>query len=305
MVTYILRRLLQSVFVVIGVTFVSFGLIFLSGDPATLMLPPETPLEYVEEFRHVMGFDQPWTIQYLKYIGRAAQGDFGTSLRHNQPSLKLVLERMPATLELALASLIISVVLAFPLGVISATKKGTILDNLSMVGALFGQSMPNFWLGIIAILIFGVQLKWLPVSGRGEFGHIILPAVTLGVFSLARNTRLIRSSLLEVLGEDYIRTAHAKGLKKNKVLLSHALRNALLPVVTIIGLQFGTLLGGAVITETIFAWPGVGRLTVQAIQNKDFPIVQASVTMFALIFVMLNLLVDILYSYLDPRIRLS
>lgn len=305
MLTYIIRRLLQSIFVVFGVTFISFGLIFISGDPARLLLPLETPLEEVERFRHAMGFDQPWYIQYFKYLGRAVQGDFGTSFRHGRPSTQLILERMPATMELAFTALAISIVFAIPLGIISATKRGTIIDNLSMFFALIGQSMPNFWLGIMFILIFGVQLKWLPVSGRGELKHLILPSITLGVFSLARNTRLIRSSLLEVLGEDYIRTAHAKGLNKLKVLFSHALRNALIPVITVIGLQIGMLLGGAVITETIFAWPGVGRLTVQSIYNKDFPVVQAAVTMFALIFILLNLIVDILYSYLDPRVRLG
>ncbi|MCJ7625747.1 MAG: ABC transporter permease, partial [Anaerolineaceae bacterium] len=220
--TYIIRRLLQSIVVILGVTFISFGLIFISGDPAMLMLPPETPIEYVQEFRHAMGFDQPWYIQYLRYIGRAVQGDFGTSLRHGQPSAKLVLERMPATMELASVALAISIVFAIPLGIVSATKRGTIFDNLSMLGALFGQSMPNFWLGIMLILIFGVNLKWLPISGRGDIMHLILPSVTLGVFSLARNTRLIRSSLLEVLGEDYIVTAHAKGVKKSMVLITHA-----------------------------------------------------------------------------------
>ena len=303
--TYIFRRLLQSILVIFGVTFLSFGLIFLSGDPAALMLPPQTPLEEIEAFRHAMGFDKPWYLQYADYMGRAVQGDFGTSLRHGQSSTKLVMERMPATLELAFASLAISVVLALPLGIISATKRGTIYDNLSMLGALIGQSMPNFWLGIMLILVFGVTLQWLPVSGRGGIEHMILPAVTLAVFPLARNTRLIRSSMLEVLRQDYLRTARAKGLKESSVLVYHALRNAMIPVVTVVGMQFGTLLGGAVITETIFAWPGVGRLTVQSIYNKDFPVIQAAVTILALIFIFLNLIIDILYTYLDPRIRLN
>jgi ABC-type dipeptide/oligopeptide/nickel transport system permease component len=215
------------------------------------------------------------------------------------------MERMPATLELAFASLAISVVLALPLGIISATKRGTIYDNVSMLGALIGQSMPNFWLGIMLILVFGVTLQWLPISGRGGIDHLVLPAVTLAVFPLARNTRLIRSSMLEVLRQDYLRTARAKGLRETSVLVSHALRNAMIPVVTVVGMQFGTLLGGAVITETIFAWPGVGRLTVQSIYNKDFPVIQAAVTILALIFIFLNLIIDILYTYLDPRIRLN
>jgi peptide/nickel transport system permease protein len=303
--TYIIRRLLQSILVVFGVTFISFGLIFISGDPAILMLPPQTPLEEIEAFREAMGFDQPWYLQYIDFMSRAVQGDFGTSLRHGQPSTKLVLERMPATLQLAFTSLLISVVLAVPLGIISATQRGTIYDNLSMFGALIGQSMPNFWLGIMFILIFGVRLRWLPISGRGDFSHLVLPALTLAVFPLARNTRLIRSSLLEVLGQDYLRTARAKGLTERAILIHHGLRNALIPVVTVVGMQFGTLLGGAVITETIFAWPGVGRLTVHSIYNKDFPVIQASVTILALSFILINLLVDILYTHLDPRIRLA
>lgn len=300
-----MRRLFQSIPVVFGVTFISFGLIFISGDPAMLMLPPETPIEYVEAFRHAMGFDQPWYIQYAQFMARAVQGDFGTSLRHGQPSIKIILERMPATIQLTFASLVISVVFAIPLGIISATKRGTIYDNVSMLGALFGQSMPSFWLGIMLILIFGVKLGWLPISGRGGIRHLIMPVVTLGLFPLARNTRLIRSSLLEVLGQDYIRTARSKGLKERSVLVVHALRNALIPVVTVIGLQFGFLLSGAVIVETVFAWPGVGRLIVQSIYNKDFPVVQAAVIMLALVFILLNLVVDLFYLYLDPKARLS
>jgi ABC-type dipeptide/oligopeptide/nickel transport system permease component len=261
-------------------------------------------MQDVQAFRHLMGFDRPWYVQYVEFIGRAIRGDFGTSLRHGVPAMQMVLQYMPATVQLAVAALLISVVFALPAGIISATRRNSIADHLSMLGALLGQSMPNFWLGIMLILIFAVNLGWFPVSGRDTWKNLVLPAITLGTFSLARNTRLIRSSLLEVLGHDYVRTARAKGLGERTVIIGHALRNALIPVVTVIGLQFGALLGGAVITETIFAWPGVGRLTVQAIYNKDFPIVQASVTTLALIFVVLNLLVDITYSYLDPRIRL-
>ncbi len=304
MFRFIARRLLQSIVVVFGVTFISFAMIFLTGDPAALMLPPDTSMQDVQAFRHLMGFDRPWYIQYVEFIGRAIHGDFGTSLRHGVPAMQMVLQYMPATIELAVAALLISIVFAVPAGIISATRRNSIADHLSMLGALLGQSMPNFWLGIMLILIFAVNLGWFPVSGRDTWKNLVLPAITLGTFSLARNTRLIRSSLLEVLGQDYVRTARSKGLAERTVILGHALRNALIPVVTVIGLQFGALLGGAVITETIFAWPGVGRLTVQAIYNKDFPIVQASVTTLALIFVVINLLVDITYSYLDPRIRL-
>jgi peptide/nickel transport system permease protein len=227
------------------------------------------------------------------------------SLRQRQPTFTLIMERMPATLELTFAALVISVVVALPIGIISAARRNSVEDNASMLFALIGQSVPVFWLGLMLILVFGVQLRLLPVAGRGGWEHLILPAVSLATFSLARNARIIRSSMLEVLGQDYVRTARAKGLVERTVLYRHALKNALIPVVTLIGLEFGTLLGGAVITETIFAWPGVGRLTVQAIFARDLPLVQTSVTILATVFVLLNLAVDLIYTYLDPRIKLA
>jgi len=302
---YIIRRLLQTFIVLLGVSFVAFGVMFLTGDPTSLMVGEDWTQEMVAELRHQMGFDRPWYVQYADFLWHAVRGDLGTSLRQHQPNLKLIADRLPATLELALAAMFISIFFAIPIGVLSATRRNTWIDSTSMLAALLGQSMPVFWLGIMLILIFGVYLRWTPVSGRGGLDHLILPAITLGAFITARNARMMRSSMLEVLEQDYIRTARAKGLRERAVLYRHAIRNALLPVVTLIGLQFGALLGGAVITETIFAWPGVGRMTIQAIQGKDIPLVQASVIVLATIFVLTNLVVDLAYTFLDPRIRLN
>ncbi len=302
--SYLLRRAVRAVVVVVGVSFISFAVLFLSGDPTDTMVGEDWTVEEVQKLRKDMGLDRPWIVQYLGYVSRAVRGDFGESLRFRQPAFELIAERIPATLELALVALVLSVVLALPLGILSASKRGSAYDHGGMVFALFGQSMPVFWLGLMLILVFGVQLGWLPVSGRGGIERLILPSITLATYSLARNTRVIRSSMLEVLGQDYIRTARAKGLTDIVVVYGHALKNSLIPVVTIIGLEFGHLLGGAVIVETIFAWPGIGRLMIQAVYTKDFPLVQASVTITALIFVSLNMAVDFVYSYLDPRVRL-
>ena len=302
--SYLLRRVIRAIVVVIGVSFISFAVLFLSGDPTDTMVGEDWTIEEVQKLRKDMGLDRPWIVQYLGYVSRAVRGDFGESLRYRQPVFELIMERVPATLELALVALVLSVVLALPLGILSASKRGSPYDHGGMIFALFGQSMPVFWLGLMLIMIFGVHLKWLPVSGRGGIEKLILPAITLATYSLARNTRVIRSSMLEVLGQDYIRTAQAKGLTDMVVVYAHALKNSLIPVVTIIGLEFGHLLGGAVIVETIFAWPGIGRLMIQAVYTKDFPLVQSSVTITALIFVSLNIAVDFVYSYLDPRVRL-
>lgn len=289
--------------VLLGVTFFSFGMLFLTGDPAYLMANETWTKEQLQEFRHRMGFDRPWPVQYLNFMSRAVRGDFGFSLRQGQPAFLLVVERMPATLQLTAAAMVIAVSVALPVGLISAVYRNSIYDRATMLLALVGQSMPVFWLGIMLILLFAVELRWLPVSGTGSPKHLILPALALSTYSMARNARMIRSAMLEVMGQDYIRTARAKGLRSLTVIVRHGLRNALIPVVTIIGLDFGVLLGGAIVTETIFAWPGVGRLTVLAINGKDFPIVQASVTMLASIFIGINLVMDILYTWLDPRIR--
>lgn len=302
---YILKRLFHSIFVLVGISLVVFIILHLTGDPAALLMPMDATPEQIAQFRKEMGFTDPVIVQYWRFFKGTLHGDFGNSFRHSQPALDLVLERMPATIQLTVAALVLALVIAVPVGIVSAIKRNSFLDHIGMTGALLGQSTPVFWLGIMLILIFSVTLQWFPSSGRGEIQHLVLPAVTLGMFSMARTARMMRSSMLEVLGQDYIKTAKAKGLAPSMVILKHALKNASIPVVTIIGMELGTLLGGAVITETIFAWPGVGRLAVQAIYNRDYPVVQAAVFILASIFVLVNLIVDIIYTYLDPRVKLE
>jgi ABC-type dipeptide/oligopeptide/nickel transport system permease component len=302
--TFLLRRLAQSLVVLLGVSFVVFAILYLTGDPALVLLAPDASAEDVRNFREAMGFNDPFIVQYGRFLRGALQGDFGQSVRHGEPAFGLVLERMPATFELAGAALLLALCLAIPAGIVSALRRNTVLDYVATVVALFGQSLPTFWLGIMLILFFSVQFNLLPSSGRGTLEHLVLPAVTLGLFTTARITRLTRSGMLEVLNQDYIRTARAKGVGDPPVVWKHALKNAAIPIVTIVGIELGTLLGGSVITETIFAWPGVGRLSVQAIYNRDYPVVQASVFLLATTFVLVNLFVDLIYTYLDPRIRL-
>jgi len=302
--TYLLRRLAQSLIVLLGISVVVFVILHLTGDPTLLLLPPDASAEEIAKFRRAMGFDDPLYLQYWRFLRGALRGDFGNSLRHDEPALALVWQRMPATLELTAVALGVALLLAIPAGIVSAVFRNTALDYVSTVLALVGQAMPTFWLGIMLILVFSVGLHLLPSSGRGGAANLVLPAVTLGLFTTARIMRLTRSGMLEVLGQDYVRTARAKGVGERRVVWKHALKNAGIPIVTIVGLELGTLLGGAVITETIFAWPGVGRLSVQAIYNRDYPLVQASVFVLASIFVLVNLVVDVLYTYLDPRIRI-
>jgi len=304
-ISFVVRRLLQTLFVLVGVSFISFGVLFVTGDPALQMVGPDATAEQIADLRRQMGFDRPWPVQYLDFMGKAVRGDFGVSIRNRQPAFELVMERLPATIQLAATALTLALLVALPVGILSATHHNTAYDSVAMLFALVGQSIPVFWLGLMLILFFGVNLRWLPISGYGEPQQLILPAVTLATYSMARNARLVRSSMLEVLGLDFVRTAHAKGLPSLAVNLRHALKNALLPVITVIGLEFGLLLGGAIVVETIFAWPGVGRLMLTAIQGKDYPVVEAAVITLALVFVGLNLLVDLGYAYLDPRIRLS
>jgi ABC-type dipeptide/oligopeptide/nickel transport system permease component len=303
MTTFLARRLAQAAVVVLGVSVVAFFLLHLTGDPALLLLPPDATAGEIDAFRQAMGFNDPVVVQYWRFLRGAVRGDFGESLRHGQPAMALVVERLPATLELAGAAMLVALGVAIPTGIISAVRRNTLVDYASTVLALLGQSMPTFWLGVMLILVFSVRFHVLPSSGRGGVEHLVLPAATLGFFTAARMMRLTRSGMLEVLGQDYVRTARAKGVAESPVVWKHALRNAAVPIVTIAGLELGALLGGSVITETIFAWPGVGRLSVQAIYNRDFPVVQASVFLLATAFVLVNLLVDVLYSYLDPRIR--
>lgn len=326
MATYILRRLVISIPVLLGVSFLVFSLIHITpGDPAALMLGLEAATdEQLAMARHQLGLDRPFFVQYADFLSGALRGDFGNSIQQRRPVADVVLERFPATIELALASMLFALVVAIPLGVISAIKQYSAVDNASMFVALLGISMPNFWLGLLLMLLFAVQLGWLPASGRGgpllsnlllsiwyldpgplwqSMERLLLPMITLGTGVAALLTRLTRSAMLEVIRQDYIRTARSKGLADRVVIYRHALRNAMMPVVTMTGLYFGGLLGGSVITETIFAWPGVGRMAIQAIYQRDFPVVQAVVLMLAVIFVLVNLLVDVVYAVIDPRIR--
>jgi peptide/nickel transport system permease protein len=304
--TYLVRRLLHSLFVLFGVSVIVFLLLrLIPGDPVRLLLPPEATEQMVQETRRLMGFDRPIYTQYVLYLGELLHGDLGTSIRFQRPVLDLVLERFPATLELTLVSMLIATLVAMPLGILAAVKRYSRWDAGVMLGSLVGQSVPTFWMGIVLILVFAVQLRVLPTSGRGSWQQLILPSITLGAYMMALIARLTRSGMLEVLREDYVRTARAKGLPERRVLVRHALRNALLPVVTVLGMQVGALLGGAIITEAVFAWPGIGTLTINAIYMRDYPIVQATVLISAAAFVLINFGVDLIYQLLDPRIQLA
>jgi ABC-type dipeptide/oligopeptide/nickel transport system permease component len=299
---YLLKRLWHTVYVVIGISMISFFFIHLSGDPVMLMLPADASVAQMEQLRQQLGLNDPLPVQYWRFATRAIRGDFGESLYYHIPALRLILERLPASLELAVAAMVVALGISVPIGIISAVRRGSALDMASMFAALFGLSMPHFWLGIMFILLFSVKLGWLPTSGRGTLAQLIMPALALGLSLMAMFARLTRSVMLEVLSLDYVRTARAKGLKERIVIGKHALKNALIPLVTVAGMQFGFLIGGTVIIETVFAWPGAGRLVVQAIFNRDYPLVQACVFILALIFVTINFLVDMLYVYLDPQI---
>jgi peptide/nickel transport system permease protein len=302
---YFLRRVLLSIPIILVVSIVVFGMVFLSGDPAVLMLPPEASEEQVAAIREEYGFNDPFLVQYGRFMENALHGDFGKSIRYNQPAMELVIERLPATLQLSVTSILLAVVFAIPLGIISATKRNSLADYSASLLSILGQSIPNYWLGFMLVYFFAVELGWLPTSGGPGLKYVILPAFTIAFAIMALISRMTRSSMLQVLHEDYIRTARAKGQSERKVIIVHALRNALLPIVTIVGLQFGYILGGAVVIETIFAWPGLGLLTIQAIYNRDYPVVQASVLFLTVSFVVINLLVDVSYQFLDPRIHLT
>lgn len=305
MLQYLARRLLLIIPILLGVSVIVFGIMHLTpGDPALLMLGENAPQEQYEALREQLGLNEPVVVQYALWLGRMVQLDLGRSIRSNRPVLEELLSRFPATVELALVAIGLAIVIGIPIGVFSATRPNSLADNVATVGALGGLAMPVFWQGLMMILIFSVWLGWLPSSGRlGGWQYYVLPAVTLGTSSVAAITRMMRSTMLETIDQDFIRTARAKGVLRASVLYHHALRNALLPVVTVIGLQFGNLLAGAVITETIFAWPGIGRLAVDAIRAKDFPVVQGVVMMFAVTYALVNLFVDVLYAYIDPRVR--
>ncbi|PHS36444.1 MAG: peptide ABC transporter [Alkaliphilus sp.] len=302
---YILRRLLLLIPVMLGVAFIVFTMMYFTpGDPAAIMLGEAASEHDVERLREEMGLDRPFIVQFSTYIKNlVVHQDIGRSYQSKKPVVTAILERFPTTLKLAALGVLVAVLLGIPTGIISATKQYSIFDSASMVAALLGVSMPNFWQGLMSIIVFSVWLGWLPSSGFSTPMHMILPALTIGTSSAAIITRMTRSSMLEVIRQDYIRTARAKGQKEFIVITRHALKNALIPVLTVVGLQFGYLLGGAVLTETIFSIPGVGRLMVDAIKQRDFPIVQGGVLFLAITFSFMNLLIDILYAFVDPRIK--
>jgi len=303
---FLLTRLVSTLVVIFGVVTLVFLLIHLvPGDPVQAMLGETARPADQEALREALGLNQPLWTQWWLYMSHLVQGDLGNSLYSKEPIVDMLIERFPATLELAGAGLLVAILIAFPLGSIAALRKDTIYDNSAMVFSLMGVSIPNFWLGPLLILFFSLSLGWLPVSGREGSLSLILPAITLGTALSAILARMVRSTLLEVLNEDYIRTARAKGLRESAIIIHHALRNASLPIITILGLQLGTLLGGAVITEIIFAWPGIGQLTIEAIERRDYPLVQACILLISLSYVLVNTLTDMAYAWLDPRVRYS
>ena len=302
--TVIIRRLISMVPIILGVTIVVFSILHIApGCPTTIMLGDHATPEAIEELRNRFGLDDPIPVQYFRWLSEVVRGDFGRSIHTRQLVSEMVLQRLPATVELSLTAMILAILIAIPVGIISATKQFSIFDHTGMLGALFGVSMPVFWQGLMMMLIFAFFLGWVPISGRGTISHLILPAITLGTSQAALLARLTRSSMLEVIKQDYITTARSKGLVEKIVLIKHALKNALIPVVTILAIQLPVLFGGAVITETVFAWPGMGRLIVTSIFVRDFPVVQAAVLIIAVIVILCNLFADILYTYLDPRVK--
>ena len=303
MLRILLVRLVQIPAIIIAMSLMVFIFLNASGDPAQLLMPTGATEQDIEEMRRALGLDRPLYVQYWTFLSNALQGDFGTSLRSRQPAMDTVLAALPATLELAFAAIIISTAISIPLGIAAAVKRNSPIDTIATVVAVLGQSMPVFWLGILLILLFSVTLNWLPVSGRGSWQSLVLPAVTLGWYMNALMTRLTRSAMVEVLNEPYIRTARAKGMPTRTIIFKHAFRNARIPILTIWGLQAGTMLTGTFVTETVFAWPGLGRASIHAVLGRDFPVVMASIALFTLIFVFINLIVDLAYYALDPRIR--
>ncbi len=302
---YIARQLFQLVVVVIGISILAFTILHVLGDPVLLLLPQNAGKEEFERYRHLLGLDRPLYVQYWKFASRAVTGDFGKSWYADTPAFKLVLERMPPTIYLTFAGLLVALLISLPLGILAALKRHTWIDNLCTGIAVAGQAAPLFWLGIMLIIVFAVRLKMLPASGYGTWQHFLLPSLCLGMALAPITMRLVRSGVIEVMNMEFIKTARAKGVAEPMVVVKHAFRNACIPVITVLGLQFGQLLGGAVITETVFAWPGVATLTVESIRNQDFPVVQCAVILLALVIVTVNLVVDIVVGFVDPRIRTS
>ncbi|CAN7457541.1 Glutathione transport system permease protein GsiC [compost metagenome] len=299
----IAKRLLHGLISILGASVIIFLISRLSGDPLALLLPADAPPQVIEATRRHLGLDQPLVAQYLVFLGHAVTGDFGNSYRWQEPALGLILERLPATVELALAALGFSIAMAVPFGVLSAVYRGSWFDRFAKVFAMLGQAMPNFWVGLLLILFFAVQLNWLPAFGRDSWNSLVLPAIALGWYPVAAQTRVVRSAMLDVLDSDYIRMGRAMGLPERVLIWKYALRNAAIPLVTILGVYFAAMLGGAFVVEVIFAWPGVGRTVVEAVFARDFPVVQAGVMLTSVLFVLSNLLVDLSYGLIDPRIR--
>jgi ABC-type dipeptide/oligopeptide/nickel transport system permease component len=301
---FLIQKLWHTLIVLFCVLTLVFVVLHMTGDPVMMLLPPNASREEIDALTRTLGLDQPLIVQYGRFLLRIAHGDFGTSLQHQQPAMGLVAERLPASALLAVTALLLAVAVALPLGIVAAARRGTVLDRLAVGLAALGQSAPIFWTGLMLMLVGSVILQLLPTSGYGTWRHLILPALTLASYPMAAIARLVRSGMLEVLDADYVRTARAKGLPERGVVLKHTLRNAALPIVTVVGLQFGLLLGGAIVCEMIFSWPGVGRLMIFAIYNRDFPLVEAAVFVMAMVFVAGNVLVDLCYAWLDPRVKL-
>jgi peptide/nickel transport system permease protein len=300
---YILQRLAQTLLTLLCLSIVVFALARLSGDPIAIMAPQSASPEDIAHIRANLGLDQPLTVQYWRFISGAARGDFGMSIKWGQPSAGIIIERFPATVLLCFTSLLFGTLLALPVGILSAMRRDTWIDNVGKIIALVGQSMPSFWFGILLILSFSLYIPIFPSSGYGSFAHLVLPTVTLGAFVAAAIMRVTRSAMLDALEADYVRTARSKGAPEWRVTLLHALKNAAVPILTIIALQSATILRGAVVTETVFSWPGVGKIAVDAVYARDFPLVQAAVLFMGMVFLVVNLVADVIYVYLDPRIR--
>ncbi len=300
---YLLSRAVQSVLLLFGVIVLVFFLVRLTGDPARLMAPREASAEDIAEIRALMGFDRPLPVQFAEFFTGAIRGDFGNSVHYRAPAMGMVLDRLPATVELALTALLFAVVVGVPLGVVGGSNPGSIWDSIARGLGLVGQTVPNFWIAMIFILVFSVNLGWFPSFGRGHWNSIVLPAVSLGLFPLGQIVRLMRSAVLEIRGEDYIRTAYSKGISDRRIYVAHVFRNAAIPLVSMLGVQFGYLLGGSIYIETIFSWPGLGRMIAESVAARDFPLVQAVAVFTSLVVVAMNLLTDVAYALIDPRIR--
>lgn len=300
---FFIRRLMQGVISIIGASMIIFVISRLSGDPILMLLPNDAPASMIEETRRALGLDRPLWVQYLIFAQNALVGDFGNSYRWKMPAVKLILDRLPATIELAMSGLLFSVAVAVPVGVMSAVHRGGWIDRIGRVFAMLGQAMPAFWVGLLLILVFAIKLNWLPAFGHGSWSQLVLPAISLGWYPVAAQTRIVRSAMLDVLDSDHIRLSRALGTPERLIIWKYALRNAAVPLLTMLGVYFAAMLGGAFVVETIFAWPGVGRTVVEAVFARDFPVVQAGVLFTSILFVMSNLLVDLSYGLVDPRIR--